>query len=143
LIKKNQMKNLVFQLEYGISLKEFQFILEDSGLSVRRSMEDPQLLERMIKGANLLITARLEGQLVGLLRGLSDFCYRSFIADLAVARSFQRKGIGRQLIQTARNQAPEARLFLFSAEDAAPFYEKLGFHLHERCYQLKAGEELL
>jgi GNAT superfamily N-acetyltransferase len=137
------MKNLVFQLEYGISLKEFQLILEDSGLSARRPMEDPLLLERMIKGANLLITARLEGQLVGLLRGISDFCYRSFIADLAVARSFQRKGIGRLLIQIARNQAPEARLFLFSAEDAAPFYENLGFHLHERCYQLKAGEELL
>jgi GNAT superfamily N-acetyltransferase len=137
------MKNLVFKVENGISLQEFQFILEDSGLSARRPMEDPLLLERMIKGANLLITARLEGQLVGLLRGLSDFCYRSFIADLAVAHSFQHRGIGRQLIQVARNQAPEARLFLFSAEDAAPFYEKLGFHLHERCYQLKAGEELL
>ena len=137
------MKNLVFQVEYGISLQEFQFILEDSGLSARRPMEDPLLLERMIKGSNLLITARLEGQLVGLLRGLSDFCYRSFIADLAVAHSYQRKGIGRQLIQVARNQAPDARLILFSAEDALPFYEKLGFHLHERCYQLKAGEELL
>ncbi len=132
-----------YQVELSLELIEFQSILEDSGLSARRPMEDPQLLERMIKGSNLLITARSEGQLVGLLRGLSDFCYRSFIADLAVARSFQQKGIGRQLIQLARNQAPEARLILFSAEDAAPFYEKLGFHLHERCYQLKAGEELL
>ena len=132
-----------YQVELSLELNEFQSILEDSGLSERRPMEDTQLLERMIKGANLLITARSEGQLVGFLRGLSDFCYRSFIADLAVARSFQRKGIGRQLIQTARNQAPEARLFLFSAEDASSFYEKLGFHLHERCYQLKAGEELL
>lgn len=132
-----------YQVELSLELNEFQSILEDSGLSERRPMEDTQLLERMIKGANLLITARSDGQLVGLLRGLSDFCYRSFIADLAVARSFQCKGIGRQLIQTARNQAPEARLFLFSAEDASPFYEKLGFHLHERCYQLKAGEELL
>ena len=132
-----------YQVELSLELNEFQSILEDSGLSERRPMEDPQLLERMIKGANLLITARSEGQLVGFLRGLSDFCYRSFIADLAVARSFQCKGIGRQLIQVARNQAPEARLFLFSAEDASPFYEKLGFHLHERCYQLKAGEELL
>ena len=132
-----------FQVESALRLNEFQFILEDSGLSARRPMEDPLLLERMIKGANLLITASSEGQLVGLLRGLSDFCYRSFIADLAVAHSFQRKGIGRQLIQEARNQAPDARLILFSAEDALPFYEKLGFHLHERCYQLKAGEELL
>ncbi len=132
-----------YQVELSLELIEFQSILEDSGLSARRPMEDPLLLERMIKGANLLITARSEGQLVGFLRGLSDFCYRSFIADLAVAHSYQRKGIGRQLIQVARNQAPDARLILFSAEDALPFYEKLGFHLHERCYQLKAGEELL
>ena len=132
-----------FQVESALRLNEFQFILEDSGLSVRRPMEDPQLLERMLLGSNLLITARSKGQLVGFLRGLSDFCYRSFIADLAVAHSYQRKGIGRQLIQEARNQAPDARLILFSAEDALPFYEKLGFHLHERCYQLKAGEELL
>ena len=132
-----------YQVELSLELIEFQSILEDSGLSARRPMEDPLLLERMIKGANLLITARSEGQLVGFLRGLSDFCYRSFIADLAVAHSYQRKGIGRQLIQEARNQAPDARLILFSAEDALPFYEKLGFHLHERCYQLKAGEELL
>ena len=132
-----------YQVELSLELIEFQSILEDSGLSARRPMEDPLLLERMIKGSNLLITARSEGQLVGFLRGLSDFCYRSFIADLAVAHSYQRKGIGRQLIQVARNQAPDARLILFSAEDALPFYEKLGFHLHERCYQLKAGEELL
>lgn len=132
-----------FQVESALSLNEFQFILENSGLSVRRPMEDPKLLERMLLGSNLLITARSDGQLVGFLRGLSDFCYRSFIADLAVSRSYQRKGIGRKLIQVARNQAPEARIILFSAEDAAPFYKKLGFHLHERCYQLKAGEELL
>ena len=132
-----------YQVELSLELNEFQYILEDSGLSARRPMEDPLLLERMLLGSNLLITARSEGQLVGFLRGLSDFCYRSFIADLAVAHSYQRKGIGRQLIQVARNQAPDARLILFSAEDALPFYEKLGFHLHERCYQLKAGEELL
>ncbi len=132
-----------YQIETKISLKEFQSILEESGLAHRRPMDDLILLERMISGSNLLITARAEGQLVGLLRGISDFCFRSFIADLAVARSYQRKGIGSQLIHTARTQSPEARLFLFSAEEAAPFYEKLGFHLHERCYQLKAGEELL
>jgi ribosomal protein S18 acetylase RimI-like enzyme len=132
-----------YQVELALGLNEFQFILEDSGLSARRPMEDPQLLERMLLGSNLLITARSDGQLVGFLRGLSDFCYRSFIADLAVSKSHQHQGIGRQLLKIAREQAPEARLILFSAEDALPFYEKLGFHLHERCYQLKTGEELL
>lgn len=132
-----------YQVEAEISFNEFQSILEESGLSRRRPMEDLNLLARMISGSNLLVTARAEGKLVGLLRGISDHCYRSFIADLAVAETFQRKGIGRHLLTIAREQAPEARLILFSAEDAAPFYRNLGFHLHERCYQLKAGEELL
>lgn len=134
---------IFYQLEAEISVKEFRSILEDSGLSQRRPMDDLNLLKRMISGSNLLVTARAEGRLVGLLRGISDHCYRSFIADLAVAKSHQYQGIGRQLIKVAREQAPEARLFLFSAEEALPFYEKLGFHLHERCYQLKVGEELL
>jgi GNAT superfamily N-acetyltransferase len=132
-----------YQLEAEISINEFQSILEESGLARWRPMEDLNLLARMISGSNLLVSARAEGQLVGLLRGISDHCYRSFITDLAVSQDYQRKGIGRQLLTIAREQAPEARLILFSAEDAAPFYENLGFHLHERCYQLKAGEELL
>ncbi len=132
-----------YQLEAEISINEFQSILEESGLARRRPMEDLNLLAQMISGSNLLVTARAEGKLVGLLRGISDHCYRSFIADLAVSQDYQRKGIGRQLLTIAREQAPEARLFLFSAEDAAPFYENLVFHLHERCYQLKAEEELL
>lgn len=134
---------IVIQLEQHVSLEEFQQILLQSGLSKRRPMGQPQFLERMISGANLLVTARENGQLVGLLRGLSDFCYRTFVADLAVAQSHQRRGIGKQLLARCRQLAPEARILLLSAEDAVPFYQKIGFHLHERCYQLKVGEELL
>ena len=134
---------IVIQLEQHVSLEEFQQILLQSGLSKRRPMGQPQFLERMISGANLLVTARENGKLVGLLRGLSDFCYRTFVADLAVAQSHQRRGIGKQLLARCRQLAPEARILLLSAEDAVPFYQKIGFHLHERCYQLKVGEDLL
>jgi GNAT superfamily N-acetyltransferase len=134
---------IVIQLEQHVSLEEYQENLIQSGLCQRRPMDQPQFLNRMISGANLVITAREDGQLIGLLRGLSDFCYRTFVADLAVAHSHQRKGIGKQLLEKCREIAPEARILLLSAEDAVPFYQKLGFHLHERCYQLKAGEEFL
>jgi len=137
------MAMIVIQLEQHVSLEEFQDILLQSGLSKRRPMGQPQFLERMISGANLLVTARENGKLVGLLRGLSDFCYRTFVADLAVAQSHQRRGIGKQLLARCRQLAPEARILLLSAEDAVPFYQKIGFHLHERCYQLKVGEDLL
>ncbi|MFL0683451.1 MAG: GNAT family N-acetyltransferase [Algoriphagus aquaeductus] len=134
---------IVYQLETQISLEEYSMILTESGLGVRRPMEDLMLLQKMIDGSNLLVTARQDQQLIGLLRGLSDFCYRSFVADLAVSMSFQRMGIGRNLIHFAKDLAPNARIFLFSAEDAEGFYQKLGFQLHERCYQLKPEQQLL
>lgn len=129
------------QVEPQIPLEEYCWILEDSGLGLRRPIQDLSHLQRMLSGYNLLVTAREDGKLVAFLRGLTDHCYRCFVADLAVAKAYQRQGVGRKLLEFTRDLAPEARLILFSAEDAVPFYEKLGFHLHERCYQLKAGEE--
>jgi GNAT superfamily N-acetyltransferase len=130
------------QKEESISLEEFVFILSDSGLGKRRPMDDPDQLQRMISGSNLLVTARIDGQLVGLLRALSDFCFRCFVSDLAVAQAFQGRGIGRGLLKFTRDLAPKSRVFLFSAEDSEPFYQKLGFKTHERCYQLKPGQQL-
>lgn len=133
---------ITFQVESSITLEEYVFILDDSGLGKRRPMDDPNHLQRMIEGSNLLVTARESSQLVGFLRALTDQCYRCFIADLAVAKAYQGKGIGRKMLQFTRDLAPDARLILFAAENAEPFYQKLGFKLHERCYQLKPGEEL-
>ena len=131
-----------FQVESIITIEEYVFILDDSGLAKRRPMDNPNRLQRMIEGSNLIVTAREDGKLVGLLRGLSDHCYRCFIADLAVAKAYQAKGVGRKMLEFTRDLEPDARLFLFAAEDAEPFYQKLGFKLHERCYQLKPGEVL-
>lgn len=131
-----------FQKESGLSLEEYIFILNDSGLGKRRPMNDADHLNRMIHGSNLLVTAREGGVLIGFLRGLSDFCYRCFIADLAVAKAYQGKGIGKELLKFTRGLAPDARLILFAAEDAEPFYLRLGFKAHEHCYQLKPGEPL-
>ncbi|WP_026952861.1 GNAT family N-acetyltransferase [Algoriphagus mannitolivorans] len=126
-----------YQLEMDISLQDYMDILKDSGLGARRPMNDLEFLNKVIQGSNLVVTAREKGKLIGLLRGLTDHCYRTFVADLAVVKNYQRKGIGKNLLEFTQNLAPEARLFLFSAEESEPFYQKLGFELHPRCYQLK------
>ncbi len=133
---------VTYQLETDLPLREYIDILNSSGLGKRRPMDDGDHLGRMLAGSNLILTAREHGELIGFLKALSDFCYRTFIADLAVVKERQGEGIGRALLQKAREIAPEAKLFLFSAEDAEGFYQKLGFQLHERCYQLKVGEPL-
>ena len=114
-------------------------VLEDSGLGERRPMYDPEHLERMLRNSNLVIVAREGEDVLGILRALSDFSYRTFIADLAVVSSRQKEGIGKGMLEFARSLAPEARLILFSAENATGFYKKIGFELHERCFQMKTG----
>jgi len=131
-----------YKIEDSLELREFIVVLRESGLSKRRPMDNPDLLSRMLRNSNLLISARVDGVLIGFIRALSDFSYRTFIADLAVVETYQNQGIGRRLLTEARKAGPEARLILFAAENAEAFYQKLGFQLHERCYQLKP-EELL
>ena len=131
-----------YEIEKNMSLQDFIHVLTDSGLGERRPMNDPDHLERMLRNSNLVIVAREGEDMIGILRALTDFSYRTFIADLAVISDRQGEGIGRGMLQFARSLSPEARLILFAAENATGFYEKIGFHLHERCYQLKVGEKL-
>tara|TARA_R110002051_G_C8657357_1_gene488478 strand:+ start:328 stop:735 length:408 start_codon:yes stop_codon:yes gene_type:complete len=131
-----------YELEKNLFLQEFIYVLQDSGLGERRPMHDVYHLEMMLQNSNLVVVAREGGEVVGVLRALTDFSYRTFIADLAVISARQGEGIGRGMLEFARNLAPEARLILFAAEKATGFYQKIGFQLHERCFQLKPGEEL-
>lgn len=131
-----------YEIEKNLPLRIFIHVLDDSGLGKRRPMNDAAHLERMLRNSNLVIVAKEQGEIVGILRALTDFSYRTFIADLAVISSRQNKGIGRGMLTFARSLAPEARLVLFAAEDAIRFYQKLGFTLHDRCFQLKEGESL-
>lgn len=131
---------ILYEVEKNLSLEEFIDLLNDSGLGLRRPMHDQNHLERMLVNSNLVIVARERDEVVGVLRALSDFSYRTFIADLAVVSSRQGEGIGRGMLEFARSLAPEARLILFAAENAVGFYQKLGFNVHERCYQLKPDE---
>jgi len=131
-----------YTIEKDLSLQEYLHVLRDSGLGKRRPMHDPDHLERMLRNSNMVVVARKGEEVLGVLRALTDFSYRTFIADLAVVSKRQGQGIGRGMLVYARSMAPEARLILFSAEDAVGFYQKLGFYVHERCFQLKPDDKL-
>ncbi len=67
--------------------------------------EDLARLERMLRGANIIITARHEGRLVGISRALSDFSFCCYLSDLAVDAAYQHRGIGKRLIDETHAQA--------------------------------------
>ncbi len=85
---------------------------------------------RLVRSVSISLAARnAEGQLVGVLFGLTDFAYWLYITDLGVDRRYERRGIGRQLVRTAHELAggeTDIAIYLVANENAVPFYEMLG-----------------
>ena len=81
-------------------------------------------------GAKLSLIARNEeGLIVGVLFGLTDFCYWLYITDLGVDRDYERQGIASKLMKTAHDLAggeKDIAVYLIANENAVAFYEKLG-----------------
>lgn len=125
-----------YQLEKEISLDEFRQVLQDATLGERRPIDDFNRLDRMLKNANLIITAREEGQLIGIARSLTDFAYCTYLSDLAVHEGYQRQGIGKELIRQTKLAAPQAKLILLSAPKAIDYYPRIGMAKHNHCYFL-------
>lgn len=118
---------ITYALEPDLSAPEFQQLLHDSGLAPRRPTDDLARLDRMLRGANLIVTARLRGTLVGIARSVTDFSFCCYLSDLAVAQTAQRRGVGHGLIQRTRTEVgPEVDLILLSAPAAVGFYENIG-----------------
>ena len=64
-----------FALEPELSAQEFRHILIASTLAERRPANDLDRLEKMLRNANLVVTARDGAKLVGLSRAITDFAY--------------------------------------------------------------------
>lgn len=95
---------------------------------IRRPTEDLERMETMLMHANLLVTAWDGERLVGVARALTDFCYCCYLSDLAVDREYQRRGIGRMLIEQVRVAISDrAMLLLLAAPEAMPYYPRNGF----------------
>ena len=129
------MNEVVYAVESGLTAEEFRQVLIDSTLAERRPANDAARLERMLRGANLIVTARIDGALVGVARSVSDFAYACYLSDLAVSQSAQGKGIGNELIQQTRKHCgPEVNVILLSAPKAVAFYEKIGMPRHPAAF---------
>lgn len=136
------MKNISYQIEPTLSLEEFVSILSRSTLGERRPLHDEERLRQMLKHANLIVTARDGGLLVGLSRALTDFGFCTYLSDLAVDEAYQKMGIGKELIRNTKLAAPKAKIILTSAPKAIGYYPKIGMERHEHCYLLEDVENL-
>ena len=87
-------------------------------------------IEKLVKNVSISLVARNEkGLIVGVLFGLTDFCYWLYITDLGVDRNYERQGIGSRLMKKAHEIAGGEKniaVYLIANDNAIPFYEKFG-----------------
>lgn len=113
-----------------------------STLGERRPVDDHERMRRMLANANLVVTAWDGKQLVGIARSVSDFSYATYLSDLAVRASHQKRGIGRELIRRTQEQGGKATVILLSAPKAVDYYPRIGMKSHPSAWMLGAEEPL-
>jgi len=117
-----------------ITVEDLIEIFVHSG--IKRPVYDQARIKRMLDNANILYTAWDNAKLVGVLRGVSDMSYCTFVSDLAVLKSYQEQGVGTKLLSTLRkNQGKNISIVLISAVSASSFYSKVGFEQVENAFK--------
>jgi ribosomal protein S18 acetylase RimI-like enzyme len=119
-----------------LDLHEVLEVYRSSGLGERRPIADTERMAAMVRNANLILSCRIDGELVGIARSISDFSYVTFLSDIAVSGAYQRSGIGKALIEATQKEAPQAKIVLLSAPAATGFYPRIGFIQHNSAWVL-------
>jgi GNAT superfamily N-acetyltransferase len=124
-----------YQREPDLGSDEFADLLVRSTLAERRPVDEPETIRGMLRHADLIVTARVEGRLVGVSRAITDFSYCTDLSDLAVDGAFQRRGIGRELIRRTHEAAGlKTTLILLAAPKAQGYDPHIGMMPHESCW---------
>lgn len=120
------MEKIVCARELSLSVDDYIRVVGDSSLGTGRPLSDPSRLKAMMAGANFFVTARLDGECIGLARGLTDFAWVCYLADVAVRHGYQGKGVGRSIMLKCKEELGDGvAITLLSMPEAKPFYDSL------------------
>lgn len=129
------LDSLTYSVETNVTIDEFRNVLNGSGLGKRRPVDDTARLGAMLANANLIVTARIDGELVGIARAMTDFSFSCYLSDLAVVDTAKHRGIGAALIDVMRKHlGPTVNVILSSVPEAVPFYQRIGMAALPDCF---------
>ena len=126
--------------EERISAEEYIDFLKRTDLGSQYPKERfYERIPKLVSNVSISLVARnKEGIAVGVLFGLTDFCYWLYVTDLGVDRNYERHGIASRLMKTAHELAggeKDIAVYLIANENAVPFYQKLGMKFSDDVMQ--------
>ena len=126
---------LTYTTKKLISVESYVDLISSTSLKDRRPLNDYERIEQMLKNASLTVTAWDGNELVGIARSVTDFAYCCYVSDLAVRGKYQKKGIGKKLLQiTKDNIHNNAKIILLAAPQAEEYYPHIGFEKHDAAF---------
>jgi len=134
---------ITYRIGNNLDLEAVIELYRASTLGERRPVDDRERMELMLRNANLVVTAWDGELLAGIARSVTDFSYATYLSDLAVRVSHQRRGIGRELIRRTQTASGQATVILLSAPKAVEYYPRIGMKPHPSAWTLNAQERLV
>ena len=132
-----------YKINEQISADQYIGLLNKSTLGERRPVDDKACVEGMISNSNLIVSAWLDTELIGVARSVTDFHYACYLSDLAVDEKYQRKGIGKKLQTLTQEQlGAKCTMILLAAPAAKDYYSYIGFSSHDSCWVLRRDKRL-
>jgi GNAT superfamily N-acetyltransferase len=120
-----------------LSVAEFLDVLRRSTLAERRPVDEAETIHGMLAHADVIVTARVDGLLVGISRAITDYHFCTYLSDLAVDAAYQRRGIGKELIRRTHDAAGrKTQLILLAAPKARGYYPHIGMTAHDSCWTI-------
>jgi len=127
------MNTIIYKTNEEITAEQLSQVFRASGII--RPVDDLPRLQKMLDNGDILITAWDDDKLVGVARSITDFSYCCYLSDLAVDKSYQSLGIGKELVrQTQLQITDEVVLILLSSPIAMEFYPHIGFQKIENGF---------
>lgn len=126
-----------YQVEQTLPLGELQDLWIAASFTNGMPEAQWEQLDRLIENSTFSVTARESGTLIGLVRILTDYIDLCQIADILVAETHQRQGVGTELLSRAIERLDSGTgIFVHAADDAKPFYERFGFARSDDVFRL-------
>lgn len=117
----------------NVSISINDSISEDEVIDIYKankwsSADKPKELLAALNNSHTLVTARIEGKLVGIANAISDGHLVVYYPHMLVHPDYQKNGIGQKMMEAMQTIYGEFHQQMLTAdEEAVKFYQSLGF----------------
>ncbi|WP_238650625.1 GNAT family N-acetyltransferase [Paenibacillus piscarius] len=126
---------LEFKVNEPLLPEQLAEVFRLSGL--KRPYNDLERMGKMIDQADVLISCWDGDRVVGVARAITDYCYCCYLSDLAVVKEYQKRNIGKDLVQLLQKTlGDQVSIVLLSSEEALSFYPQIGFEQANNAFRI-------